>query len=213
MPRAARAAGGDYAADAQAEVALARVRAGVAAAQAEIERRALLSWAAGNVSTRVTGTTHFVISPAAPAAARVAPERTLVCDESGRPVDGSLGSDQPAPLLATVHAVIHREIASAEAVVLVDAPYASAWALGGGSGIPISSFAGRRLLGDLVPVAPAGGERIAASLAAAPAGVVVVGDLGICAVGETLTDAVRRAVLVEDAARKAHLAAATPAAP
>ena len=58
------------------EVAIARVRAEVAALHAELVRYGLVAWTGGNVSGRVPGADLFVIKPSGVSPTTTSPPRT-----------------------------------------------------------------------------------------------------------------------------------------
>ncbi|MCR2799265.1 class II aldolase/adducin family protein, partial [Microbacterium sp. zg.Y818] len=62
------------------EVAVARVRAEVAALHAELVRYGLVVWTGGNVSGRVPGADLFVIKPSGVSYDALAPENMILCD-------------------------------------------------------------------------------------------------------------------------------------
>lgn len=65
-----------------------RTRDEVCALHAELPRRELVVWTAGNVSQRVPGADLFVIKPSGVSYDELTPEAMVVCDLDGRLVDG-----------------------------------------------------------------------------------------------------------------------------
>ena len=83
-----------YVSGVKTEVAIARVRAEVAALHAELVRYGLVAWTGGNVSGRVPGADLFVIKPSGVAYDELAPENMILCDLDGNVVEGTPGSER-----------------------------------------------------------------------------------------------------------------------
>jgi L-ribulose-5-phosphate 4-epimerase len=173
----------------------------------------LTVWDHGTVSGRVPGADVFVITSDAVGFEQPGPESLLVCDLSGRVVQGPAGGRaDPAPGAAT-HARLYRELPHVGGVVHTHSPYATAWAARG-EAIPCVLAVTADEFGGAIPtIAPEGddeavGDALAALFAQHRSRAALVPNHGPFAVGRDARDAVRAAVLVEDAARTVQLARA-----
>jgi len=175
---------------------------------AELPRYGLVAWTSGNVSARVPGEELMVIKPSGVAYADLTPATMVVCDFDGRPVEDSL---RPSSDAAT-HGYIYRHLPGVGGVAHTHSPYATAWAVRGepipcvmtaiadefGGEIPIGPFA---LIGD-----EAIGRGVVETLAAHRSPAVLMRAHGVFALGDGPRDAVKAAVMCEDAARVVHAA-------
>src|SRR6185369_11086168 len=80
------------------------VREQVARLHAELTRYGLVVWTAGNVSARVPGRELMVIKPSGVDYDDLTPDRMVVCDLDGRPVDGALAPSSDC----AAHAYVYR---------------------------------------------------------------------------------------------------------
>jgi L-ribulose-5-phosphate 4-epimerase len=185
-----------------------RTRLAVAELHAELVRNGLVAWTSGNVSARVPGTDLLVIKPSGVAYADLTAESMVVCDLSGTRVSGELS---PSSDTAS-HAYIYRHMPGVGGVVHTHSRYATAWAARG-EPIPCvitamaDEFGGEIPLG---PFAPIGGEEIGRAVVTTLSGhrspAVLLRSHGVFTVGATARDAVKAAVMCEDAACTVHLA-------
>ena len=187
---------------------VARLRADVAALHAELPRNELVIWTAGNVSARVPGSDLLVIKPSGVGYDELAPEAMVVTDLHGNLVDGdrSPSSDTAA------HAYVYRHMPHVGGVVHTHSRYATAWASVGepipcvltmiadefGGEIPVGPFA---LIGDEEI-----GRGVVETLASHRSRAVLMRSHGVFALGDGPRDAIKCAVMCEDAARTVHLA-------
>ena len=184
------------------------IREAVCALHAELVRWGLVTWTSGNVSARVPGHDLMVIKPSGVAYHELTPESMVVTDLHGRRVDGDL-----APSSDTFsHAFIYREMPDVNGVVHTHSTYATAWAARGeaipcvltamadefGGEIPIARFA--RIGDDDIGVA------VVSTLRGHRSPAVLLRSHGVFTVGATAADAVKAAVMCEDAARTVHVA-------
>lgn len=200
-------------------------RAGVAAAPAEAvaaARRAvcdlhaalvengLVTWTSGNISARVPAADAdlMVIKPSGVAYADLTPESMVVCDLDGNRVDGEFS---PSSDTAT-HAYVYRNMPHVGGVVHTHSPYATAWAARG-EPVPCVLTAMADEFGGEIPAgpfAPIGSDEIGRGVVATLTGhrspAVLMRSHGVFTVGATARDAVKAAVMCEDAARTVHLA-------
>jgi L-ribulose-5-phosphate 4-epimerase len=188
--------------------AVSRTRLTVADLHAELVRNGLVAWTSGNVSARVPGTDLLVIKPSGVAYADLTAESMVVCDLSGTRVSGELS---PSSDTAS-HAYIYRHLPEVGGVVHTHSRYATAWAARG-EPIPCVITAMADEFGGEIPIgpfAPIGGEEIGRAVVTILSGhrspAVLLRSHGVFTVGATARDAVKAAVMCEDAACTVHLA-------
>ena len=191
-----------------ADDAVGRARHTVAELHAELVRNGLVAWTSGNVSARVPGRDLLVIKPSGVAYADLTAESMVVCDLSGTRVSGELS---PSSDTAS-HAYIYRHMPEVGGVVHTHSRYATAWAARG-EPIPCVITAMADEFGGEIPIgpfAPIGGEEIGRAVVATLSGhrspAVLLRSHGVFTVGTTARDAVKAAVMCEDAACTVHLA-------
>jgi L-ribulose-5-phosphate 4-epimerase len=194
--------------DATGEV-IDRIRDELWALHAELVTNGLVAWTSGNVSARVPGADLMVIKPSGISYADLTPESMVLCDLNGTAV----GGEQLKPSSDTAaHAYVYRHMPHVGGVVHTHSTYATAWAARGeaipcvltamadefGGGIPIGPFA--LIGGDEI------GQGIVATLTGHRSPAVLMRSHGVFAIGPTAEQAVKAAVMCEDAARTVHLA-------
>jgi len=189
-------------------------RAEVCRLHAELVRAGLVAWTSGNVSARVrggpAGRDLMVIKPSGISYDDLTPESMVVCDLDGNRVDGEyLPSSDTAS-----HAYVYRHMPRVGGVVHTHSAYATAWAARG-EAIPCVITAMADEFGGEIPVGPfalIGGDEIGRGVVATLAGhrspAVLMRSHGVFTIGATAKDAVKAAVMCEDAARTVHLARA-----
>jgi L-ribulose-5-phosphate 4-epimerase len=187
---------------------VARTRRTVADLHAELVRNGLVAWTSGNVSARVPGLDLLVIKPSGIAYADLTAGTMVVCDLNGNKVSGELS---PSSDTAS-HAYIYRHMPGVGGVVHTHSRYATAWAARG-EPIPCVITAMADEFGGEIPVgpfAPVGGEEIGRAVVATLSGhrspAVLLHSHGVFTVGATPREAVKAAVMCEDAACTVHLA-------
>jgi L-ribulose-5-phosphate 4-epimerase len=195
-----------------AEATIAQVRAEVATLHAELVRNNLVVWTGGNISSRVPGTDFFVIKPSGVAYDDLTPDNMILCDLDGDVVPGSSGSDRSPSSDTAAHAYVYRELPWVGGVVHTHSPYAVAWAARGqeipcvitgmadefGGPIPIGPFA---IIGD-----DSIGRGIVDTLRDHRSRAVLMQNHGPFTIGVSARDAVKAAIMCEDAARTVQLA-------
>jgi L-ribulose-5-phosphate 4-epimerase len=188
------------------------IREQVAALHAELVRYQLVVWTAGNVSGRVPGTGLFVIKPSGVSYDELAPETMVVCDRFGNVIPGTEGSEHSPSSDTAAHAYVYRNMPQVGGVVHTHSPYATAWAARGepvpcvitgmadefGGEIPVGPFA---VIGD-----DSIGRGIVSTLTGHRSRAVLMQNHGVFTIGKDARDAVKAAVMTEDAARTVHLA-------
>lgn len=182
----------------------------VCSLHAELTRAGLVAWTSGNVSARVPGADLMVIKPSGVGYDELTPQSMVVCDLDGSPVSGAF---RPSSDTAS-HAYIYRHLPKVGGVVHTHSPYATAWAARG-EAIPCVLTAMADEFGGEIPVGPfalIGGEEAGRAVVATLSGhrspAVLLRSHGVFTIGGTARDAVKAAVMCEDAARTVHLARA-----
>lgn len=175
---------------------------------AELTRNGLVSWTMGNVSERVPDSDWIVIKPSGVTYADLTPESLVVVDLDGSVVDGELS---PSSDTAT-HAYVYRSMEWVGGVAHTHSPYATAWAARGKS-IPCVLTAIADEFGGDIPLGPfarIGGEEIGQGIVETLEGsrsrAVLMRSHGVFTIGKDAREAVKAAVMCEDAARTVLLA-------
>jgi L-ribulose-5-phosphate 4-epimerase len=190
--------------------AVAALRREVCALHAELPRNGLVVWTAGNLSARVPDEELMVIKASGIPYDELTPEAIVVCDLSGTLVDGDL---QPSSDAAT-HGWIYRHMDEVGGVAHTHSAYATAWAARG-EAIPCVLTAMADEFGGDIPVGPFAligdeeiGRAVVATLAEHRSRAVLMQSHGVFTVGSGPREAIKTAVMCEDAARTVHLARA-----
>jgi L-ribulose-5-phosphate 4-epimerase len=187
---------------------LAELRREVCALHAELPRYGLVAWTSGNLSARVPDAELMVIKPSGVSYDDLTPESMVVCDLQGEVVEGDFAPSSDA----ATHGYIYREMAEVGGVVHTHSGFATAWAIRG-EPIPCVMTAMADEFGGEIPVGPfalIGDEEIGRGVVETLGGhrspAVLMRSHGVFALGEGPRDAVKAAVMCEDAARTVHLA-------
>jgi L-ribulose-5-phosphate 4-epimerase len=185
------------------------LRAELAALHGELVRNNLVAWTSGNISVRVPGTDLFLIKPSGVLYDDLTAESMVLCDLHGKPAEE--GSLSPSSDTAT-HAHIYRHLPEVGGVVHTHSTYATAWAARG-EPIPCVITAMADEFGGDIPVgpfAPIGDDQIGRGVVETLSGrrspAVLMKSHGVFTVGSSARDAVKAAVMCEDAARTVYLA-------
>ena len=177
------------------------MRAELCRLHAELPRNALVTWTSGNISARVPG--GMVIKPSGVPYDELTPESMVLCD-----LDGTALEDGFAPSSdAATHGYVYRQLPDVGGIVHTHSPYATAWAIRG-EPIPCVMTAMADEFGGEIPVGPfaligddAIGRGVVDTLAGHRSCAVLMRAHGVFALGATPRDAVKAAVMCEDAAR------------
>jgi L-ribulose-5-phosphate 4-epimerase len=186
------------------------IRREVCALHAELVTNGLVVWTSGNISARVPDEALMVIKASGVAYAELTPEAMVVCDLDGELVEGSLVPSSDA----ATHGYVYRSMPEVGGIAHTHSPYATAWAARG-EPIPCVLTAIADEFGGEIPVAPfalIGGDEIGREIVDALDGhrspAVLLRGHGVFSIGPGPRDAVKAAVMCEDAARTVHLARA-----
>ncbi|MDO9399032.1 MAG: class II aldolase/adducin family protein [Herbiconiux sp.] len=201
----------------EVEVGIARLRAEIAGLHADLSQHELAAWTEGTVSGRVSGADLFVIKPADVAFADLAPENMILCTLDGDVVEGTPGAAREPSGDAAAHAYVYRELPEVGGIAHTHSPYATAWAVLG-EPIPCVTTTMAAEFGGDVPLGPlvraeesaadpdAIGRGVVETLAQHASPAVLMKNHGPYTTGPDARAAVKAAVLLEHAARVAHLA-------
>jgi len=194
------------------EVAVARVREEVATLHSELTRYGLVVWTGGNVSGRVPGADLFVIKPSGVSYDDLAPENMILCDLDGVVVPNTPGSDRSPSSDTAAHAFVYRNMPAVGGVVHTHSTYATAWAARA-EPIPCVITGMADEFGGEIPIGPVAiigddsiGRGIVDTLTGHRSRAVLMQNHGPFTIGKDARDAVKAAVMVEDAARTIHIA-------
>lgn len=196
----------------EVQVAIARVRDEVAALHAELVRYGLVVWTGGNISGRVPGADLFVIKPSGVGYDDLDPSSMILCTLDGEVVPDTPGSDRSPSSDTAAHAYVYRTMPEVGGVVHTHSTYATAWAARA-EAIPCVITAMADEFGGEIPVGPFAiigddsiGRGIVETLRGHRSRAVLMQNHGPFTIGVTAKDAVKAAVMCEDAARSVHLA-------
>ena len=171
------------------------------ALHAELPRNGLVVWTSGNVSARVPG--GMLIKPSGVPYEELTPESMVLCDLDGTPLTDSLAPSSDA----ATHGFIYQHMPEVGGIVHTHSPYATAWAVHG-EPIPCVMTAMADEFGGEIPVGPfaligdeAIGRGVVDTLSGHRSRVVLMRAHGVFALGDRARDAVKAAVMCEDAAR------------
>lgn len=194
------------------EVAIARVRADVAASHGLLVREGLALPRGGSVSARVPRSELFVITPAGVPFADVAPENLVLCGIDGTAIAGTPGSERTPGAAAAWHAHVYANLPAAGSVVHTLSPYASAWAARDEQ-VPCVLEVMAEVFGGPIPSARRDadddesiGRAVVAALTDARSPAVLVPQAGPVVVSQNVRDAASLSSLVEGVARIVQLA-------
>lgn len=167
----------------------------------ELPRNGLVAWTSGNVSARDPSTGLVVIKPSGVRYDDLTPAGLVVVDRDGHVVEGSL---RPSSDTGS-HLVIYRDMPGINGVVHTHSTFATAFAAIGRP-IPAYLTAIADEFGGSIPCAgyaPVGGDEIGRAVVEGigESSAILLMNHGVFAVGETAEEAVKAAVMVEDAAR------------
>jgi L-ribulose-5-phosphate 4-epimerase len=184
------------------------IRREVCALHAELVASGLVAWTSGNISARVPDEELMVIKASGVPYAELTPEAIVVCDLDGTLVEGSLAPSSDA----ATHGYVYRNMAAVGGVAHTHSPYATAWAARG-EPIPCVLTAIADEFGGEIPVGPFAligdeeiGRGVVETLESHRSSAVLMRGHGVFALGGGPREAVKSAVMCEEAARIVHVA-------
>jgi L-ribulose-5-phosphate 4-epimerase len=194
------------------DAAVQAMRQQVSDLHSELTRYGLVIWTGGNISGRVPDHELFVIKPSGVSYDDLTPENMVVCNLEGEVIKGTLGSERSPSSDTAAHAYVYRNMPEVGGVVHTHSTYATAWAVRGeeipcvitgmadefGGPIPIGPFA---IIGD-----DSIGRGIVETLKTHRSRAVLMKNHGPFTIGINPKDAVKAAVMCEDAARTVEIA-------
>jgi L-ribulose-5-phosphate 4-epimerase len=166
----------------------------------------LVTWTSGNVSGRDPETGYVVIKPSGVPYEEMRPTDMVIVDLEGNVVQGEL---KPSVDTAT-HLTVYRQRSDVQGMVHTHSPFATAFAAVG-KPIPVYLTAMADEFGGPVPVgayAKIGGEEIGQEIVRSigDSRAILLKNHGVFAIGSSVMDAVKAAVMTEDAARTVYYA-------
>jgi L-ribulose-5-phosphate 4-epimerase len=172
----------------------------------QLKASGLVVWTGGNISQRVEG--GFLIKPSGLEYDELTPVSMVFCDLDGNAkVSNFLPSSDTAS-----HAYVYRNMSEVNGLVHTHSNYASAWAAAG-KPIPCVLTAIADEFGGEIPLGPFAkigddsiGQGIVETLRGHRSRAVLMKQHGVFAIGSDAKEALKAAVMCEDAAKSAYLA-------
>ena len=184
------------------------IRREVCELHAELPRNGLVVWTSGNLSARVPGDELMVIKPSGVPYDELRPDAMVVCDLEGNSHEPGLAPSSDA----ATHGYVYRHLPDVGGIVHTHSPYATAWAVRG-EPIPCVMTAIADEFGGEIPVGPFAligdeeiGRAVVETLESHRSSAVLMRGHGVFALGAEPREAVKSAVMCEEAARVVHAA-------
>lgn len=172
----------------------------------ELFRNGLVRWTSGNVSGRDPKTNLVVIKPSGVKYEELSPEKMVVINLKGEKIEGNL---KPSVDTST-HLYLYRHRTHVFGIVHTHSNYATSFAILG-KPIPVCLTSLADEFGGFIPVggyAPIGGEEIGKEIlkSIGKSSAILMKHHGVFTLGRSPEEAVKKAVMVEDAAKTVFLA-------
>lgn len=173
-------------------------------AHLNLEKYRLVAYTSGNVSVRIDK--HVIIKPSGVSYDKLKAEDMVVIDLEGKVVEGTL---KPSVDSAT-HLYLYKQLEDVKSIIHTHSPYASSFALLNQT-LPVYSTAHADVFGTEIPVsnyAPVGSEAIGKAVIQVvnQARAVLLSKHGVIVMGKDISEAVRKAIFLEEVAQTAYLA-------
>jgi L-ribulose-5-phosphate 4-epimerase len=172
----------------------------------ELTKNNLVSWTSGNISARFPSTNLVVIKPSGVKYEELTPEKMVVVDLNGNIIEGDLNPSVDCPS----HLYVYRHRPDVHGIVHTHSPYATAFAAIG-EAIPPVLTAIADEFGGPIPCsgyAKIGEEEVGREIikTIGTSKAVLLRQHGVFTIGSTAENAVKTAVMTEDAAKTVYLA-------
>ena len=169
-----------------------------------LERYGLVPYTSGNVSLRVNS--HVIIKPSGVPYTVLKPKDMVVVDLEGNVVEG----DKKPSIDTATHLYLYRNLDWAKSVIHTHSTFATVWAVLEKS-IPVLCTAHADVFGEEIPIteyAPVGSEAIGKAVVKVigKSGTVLLRKHGVMVVGDSLEDAIKKAIFLEEIAKVAYYA-------
>ena len=169
-----------------------------------LERYGLIPYTSGNVSLRVNS--HVIIKPSGVPYMVLKPKDMVVVDLEGNVVEG----DKKPSIDTATHLYLYRNLDWAKSVIHTHSTFATIWAVLEKS-IPVLCTAHADVFGEEIPIAeyaPVGSEAIGKAVikVMGKSGTVLLRKHGVMVVGDSLEDAIKKAIFLEEIAKVAYYA-------
>jgi L-ribulose-5-phosphate 4-epimerase len=172
----------------------------------QLKDSGLVVWTGGNISQRIEG--GFLIKPSGLEYDELTPESMVLCDLDG---NAKVSIFLPSSDTAS-HAYVYRNMPEVNGLVHTHSNYAAAWAAAG-KPIPCVLTAIADEFGGEIPLGPFAkigddsiGQGIVETLRGHRSRAVLMKQHGVFAIGADAKEALKAAVMCEDAAKSAYLA-------
>lgn len=173
---------------------------------AQLKASGLVVWTGGNISQRIEG--GFLIKPSGLEYEELTPESMVLCDSEGN----AKGSNFSPSSDTASHAYVYRNMPEVNGIVHTHSNYAAAWAAAG-KPIPCVLTAIADEFGGEIPLGPFAkigddsiGQGIVETLRGHRSKAVLMKQHGVFAIGANAREALKAAVMCEDAAKSVYLA-------
>ena len=173
---------------------------------ADLYKAGLVVWTGGNISQRVEE--GFLIKPSGLSYDELTPESMVLCDLEGNVLEGEYGPSSDT----AAHAYVYRNMEHVNGIVHTHSNYACAFA-SAGKPIPCVLTAIADEFGGEIPLGPFAiigddsiGRGVVSTLENHRSKAVLMKQHGVFTIGKDAKDALKAAVMCEDAAKSVFLA-------